>query len=463
MSSLGFFDCVIVIGRSARADRWAETVRQFCGLRWPFRTPLRMQASEITDGPPPVWWLGTSESWAQFDSHRRALALASKRGARSVLVLEDDVAVRPELGSGMNVIQSTLRRDSQFLTFGGNVYRYDKHPCYTRGSEVHGITFVDRTHAYALANGGIEIISAKLGRSAPSTERGISSWAEWLSHLVRSGALKGYGVWPPLIGQRQGYSDVAKRVLSERFWNEVPQGGNRYPFVPVIGVHRSGTSCVAAILHKLGIFMGVGVSSAIPGQAFECRVISEICEHAYPFPSMRRAVARETSLEGIRSYCAYAASVSAPHNRHAGFKYPTLSALGPELREATNGHIRAIHIDRPLGESIESLVSRSSASTGWLRAIRQDVEQLQRWLWERKCVFLESVPHLTIDFHRLVSDPYREIARVIEFLGIDPGKDRIRNAIATVRRDLPRHSLLPSRGPANRQCRSENQKSYELS
>jgi len=63
-------------------------------------------------------------------------------------------------------------------------------------------------------------------------------------------------------------------------------------FVCVLGLHRSGSSCTAMILHKLGIHMGdnLGGHENKNGGGGEARRLAQICEQAVKFPSTQFSI-----------------------------------------------------------------------------------------------------------------------------------------------------------------------------
>jgi len=82
-----------------------------------------------------------------------------------------------------------------------------------------------------------------------------------------------------------------------------------------------------------------------------------------------------------------------------------------------------------------SLNRRSAEAEGWLHITDEQVEKVQRWMWERKRPLLAKVGHLTVNFDNLLTDSVRQIERVIEYLGLDPDAERIRLAANHVRHD----------------------------
>ena len=206
------------------------------------------------------------------------------------------------------------------------------------------------------------------------------------------------------------------------------------PFVAVIGLHRSGSSCLAGVLHNLGVHMGERLTGYEPTGGFEAAELMAICESAYPFPSTKPARPQAEIAADLRRYVAkVCAAAAARGNRLAGGKYPHLCAMGDALRHACGGQLRVVHIDRPLVESIASLKGRSRKETGFLAAGDAEVEHLQRWLWQEKLELLRQVPHLDVTFADLLAAPRREVERVASWLEITPSAEAVAKAVAHVR------------------------------
>ena len=102
--------------------------------------------------------------------------------------------------------------------------------------------------------------------------------------------------------------------------------------------------------------------------------------------------------------------------------------------------LRIIAVDRPIEASIRSLQDRSNKHRGhWFAADDAACERLQRSLLEHRERFIKSnpkVPVLRVDFAELTKDPAAGIARLVEFLGIDPTEEELESAIAHVNPEL---------------------------
>ncbi|QNN24030.1 hypothetical protein HED60_17720 [Planctomycetales bacterium ZRK34] len=198
------------------------------------------------------------------------------------------------------------------------------------------------------------------------------------------------------------------------------------------GLHRSGSSALAGVLHHLGVHLGNKLGGYEPAGGFEAVTLAHLCERAYPFPATELAVPRPQLVRDLSSFVQEKRREAHWKNTLAGGKYPHLCAMGGELKEACGDGLRLIHINRPLDESIASLKKRSARSNDWLRITDEQAEAVQRWLWERKAALLEGVDHLTVEFDDLLSNPAEQVERIIQYLNLTPSEDQIARAIGHV-------------------------------
>ena len=215
----------------------------------------------------------------------------------------------------------------------------------------------------------------------------------------------------------------------------IPQDPDRRPLVLVLGVHRSLSSCVAELLEKLGVFMGITTRGG------ESNHLAYVCETILPFPTIEPPIGPCSRRGKIEHWAK--THMGAAGDRPAGAKYPTLCRLARDVERAWP-HLRIIHCARPLAESIESLVARAAAakSPQW-QASREQCEKLQRHLFACKQRFLARRPHLTILAEDLLAAPALQIDRLIEYLrpiGLDPTAEQRRAAVEHVQPAKSRHS-----------------------
>jgi len=436
MNLKDFFDKVVCINLDWRADRWQRFQENVASAGWPFREIERFPAVDGHKVPAPGWWRAGGGAWGCHQSHVRILQQAIQEGAESVLILEDD-AVLPQRFP--EVVEEFLAKlpgaaDWDAIMLGGQ---------HLRPPEIvdNGIVKVrngNRTHAHALRGNYIKDAYLHLTNYPEHAQRPGFHVDHRLGMLHDSGRYKVYAPDPWLVGQANGHSDIAGADFSLRFWSGEPRDSQTLPpFVAVIGLHRSGSSALAGVLHKLGVHLGNQLGGYEPTGGFEAVTLAHLCERAYPFPSTTLAVPREQLMRELRDFIHEKRREAYWKNTITGGKYPHLCAMGDELREICGDALRVIHIDRPIDESIHSLKKRAAKETGWLRITDDQAEAVQRWLWERKTAFLAEVEHLTIEFDDLRTNPATQIERIIDHIGVEPTDTQIASANSHVRTESP--------------------------
>jgi hypothetical protein len=216
----------------------------------------------------------------------------------------------------------------------------------------------------------------------------------------------------------------------------------------VIGLHRSGSSVTAGILHRLGVHMGnrlIGYENR-GGRGtggFEAHGLAMICEQAYPFPSLERAVPIETTRRRLREWIDARQREAAWRGTIMGGKYPHLCFMIDLLLEL-EPESRFIHINRPIEESIRSLEDRSAKARGWLRATPEQCGRLQRALWEAKTEGLALVPGahvLSILYHDLRAAPRAQVDLIAGFLGLRVGDEQRARALGLIDPERAFHAM----------------------
>jgi hypothetical protein len=93
-----YFDTVWCIHLGSDSDRWRDFHRQLTACGWPFRSVARFPAIHgDTVGVPDHYHQGGG-AWGCLQSHRRVLELSLMAGHQRILVMEDDVDLRPGFG-----------------------------------------------------------------------------------------------------------------------------------------------------------------------------------------------------------------------------------------------------------------------------------------------------------------------------------------------------------------------------
>lgn len=460
-----------------RPDRWEQFQRN-C----PIAGVERFAAIDGRKCRPPEWWRQGGGAWGCMMSHIRILEAALMDGLDQrggvLLVLEDDALFPPDFAEKAERFLLAVPKDWDQLYFGGQHRGVRARPPQRINGEVIRPYMVNRTQAYTVRGNFLRVLYRHLC-NWPDHARHPRHHVDHRMELLH--ACGRHNVYAPtrwIIGQAGGKSDVSGRMAQDRYWNyhlpdrqegDVPdaprpgvagaheaaargprrKGRNRRrhgpmrfkpavrkPPVWVIGLHRSGSSVTAGILHRLGVHMGnrlIGYENRGTG-GFEAHGLAKICEQAYPFPATEPAVDHEMTKRELRAWLDHRMGEAAHRGTIAGGKYPHLCFLVDMLLEL-EPESRFIHIDRPLDESIRSLTDRSAKARGWLRATPGQCERLQRALWEAKATALVRVATdhmLTIRYHDLLATPSSQIDRIIEFLTLQVRAEQRQAAITLV-------------------------------
>jgi GR25 family glycosyltransferase involved in LPS biosynthesis len=436
MHLLDYFDQVSVVNLDRRSDRW--TAFQ-AGLPkdWPFGKPQRFAAVDGQLVKPPTWWLEGAAAWGCYRSHARILENCLLAGIESVLVLEDDAVFSDDFTTQVSVFLEQVPEDWEMLYLGGQHLDAVTIPPRQINRWVYQPYNVNRTHAFAVRG---KVFMQRLYRH-------LHEWDDWEPghhldhHLGRLHQERTHRIYAPkhwLVGQAAGNSDIAGRDSKQRFWpaaEQLPrQDLENTPFVAVLGLHSSGSSCMAGILYHLGIHLGNklgGFYGSDPNRScgFEAIGLVQLCEDAIPFPSLKVRRSQEEIVRRLRRWINDRRYEALRKGTLAGGKYPQLCRLGDELRAVVGSQLRVVHIQRPVEESIASLAHRCP---------KRDPHRLaahQRWLWDGKNELLAEIDpacKLEVDYSELLAQPRFIISQVIEFLGIEPSAGQIERAIAYV-------------------------------
>jgi hypothetical protein len=360
---------------------------------------------------------------------------ALNSGLDRILILEDDATFAEWFSQKATKYVESLPAGWGQAYFGGQHLKRPELVCdgVTRASNIN------RTHAYALS-GTANIVECY--RWLCNTEK----WPQrnHIDHhygrMHEARIIPAYAPVEWLCGQSaDNKSDVCWKEMKERWWHmkrpPLATGGcSAVPFVAVVGLHRSGSSCIAMMLHKLGVNMGdkLGGYESRNGGGGEAAGLSAICERAARFPSTE--IKNPEKCE--RDLSAWVHGRRKRVGAICGGKYPHLCAMGDMVMQAAGENLFVVHCDRPLEESIDSLKRRSRRAKGWIAASDEDCEKTQRWLWGHKTKFLASMPRervLDVQHGRLLADPTSVVTEIVEFLGIRPSAEQVMAAISHVK------------------------------
>jgi len=423
------FERVVCVNLKRRGDRWADFLNHL-PADWPFANVKRYEAIDSKCVKPPGWWTSGAPAWGCYSSHLRIIEDCLNRGIKSVLLMEDDAICCEDFRAQVLDFLAHVPANWQMIYLGGQNLRVDRHPPKKINDWVYQPWNVNRTHAFAIQGDMLRIVYKHLLRR------------DWLKgnhidhHLGRLHQRREHRIYIPgkwLIGQAESYSNIKGKKKPTLFWPaaETAAGGaeaaRTVPFVAVVGLHSSGSSCLAGVLHHLGVHLGnklIGYYGNDPDKScgFEAVQLAKICEDAIPFPSTKYAQKRGTIYWRLFRWINQKRREAHARQTIAGGKYPMLCRLGDQLRSVCGDKLKLIAIDRPIEESIQSLIRRCpKRNPANLRAH-------QEWLDTGKTDLLAQVDHLRVNYADLLSDPNAQIQRILDYLDLKPTDDQRQRA-----------------------------------
>lgn len=434
------------INLDRRPDRWEQFLERL-PEGWPFPAVERWPAVDGRQVPAPAWWQAGAGAWGCYRSHQLLLEHCLAAGVESVLVLEDDAEpVGADFAARCRRFLESLPDDWGWAYLGGQMLQVAEHPPRRVNDLVATPWNVNRTHAYALRG---RAMIARVYRHLCD----VHDWeaGHHVDHHLGRIHRHGAGIYAPadgwLFGQAAGPSDIGNQTW-RRVWDWTAIRDTNTPMVAVLGQFRGGTSCVAGVLHHLGVHMGKRFAPPKPSNPrgfFEASQLAQICRDSYREP---RLEAGNTSAERVARLRAWgnARRDECQVGQLAGGKHPTLCLMVPEIAEAW-GTVRWVAVERPVGESINSLLKRG---WGWPPTVVREV--LPRMI-EVRDRDLERVPAgdvLRLRYRDLVSRPARTIDQVVDFLEIEPTAEQYAAAVQFVEPSLRTESSDEPCGQAAR-------------
>lgn len=419
------WDRVVCVSLERRPDRELAFRDRIKG-GMPFGECEIFPAIDGTRCKHPGWWKMGGGAWGCYRSHLRILEDALMDGLDSVLIFEDDVTFAEDFASRYERFMAAVPNDWEQIYLGGQHLR---RPVEIHDEYVRCIN-INRTHAYGVRGEGIKKLYRWLNNTKDWQEKHHVDHHYGRIHENRSVNVYGPVEW--MCGQAYDQrSDVCHKEVQERWWMMRKPGDPPNPrrFVAVIGLHRSGSSATAMTLHRLGVSMGdkLGGYEGRNGGGGEAVGLMWPMEKSAPFPRAgwgNKGIACARLDEWIKGRW------RRNGGGIVGGKYPHLCGYGEQLLKTCGNDLRVIHCDRPLEDSIESLVRRAKHSHPWLKP--DQCRKVQEWLWEEKAKTLAMIPQnhvLDVSFDRLLGDTEAVVDEMIAFLGINPSEQQRQDAI----------------------------------
>jgi hypothetical protein len=427
-----FFERCYVVSLSRRQDRYTEFCRRLAN--WPFATVERWSAVDGQLAPPPPWWKAGDGAWGCYRSHAGIIEKCLNENVQSVLLLEDDALPCDGFTAKATEFLEHVPADWGMIYFGGQYLHATEHPSEKINDFVVRPYNVNRTHAFALSRAGMKVVYQHLHRRSWKEKHHID---HHLGRLHESQKLPVYCPAAWLIGQAEGKSNILGRDVKTRFWNgHTKKTSGKVPAViAVVGPMRSGTSCTAGMLHKLGV--SVGRKFTIPNKNnpkgfYEALELRKICWASYKEPRMTEHNTRADRVQLLRNWAAGRNS----DGKTIGAKHPTLCLMLSEMLEAWP-QLKVITTDRPVEEILASLRKAS-----WWKPLPEEVRQstLQKMLDRRDADLAAlNIPTLRLPFADVIHDPTAAVDAMIAFGGLSPTDEQRAAAIAHVDPTLKHH------------------------
>ncbi len=189
-------------------------------------------------------------------------------------------------------------------------------------------------------------------------------------------------------------TNCGRKWTQTRFFNDAKNADHSdAPFFAVLGPHRSGTSCVAMVMHHLGVHMGNELGGYEATGGGEAIGLAQLCEKAMRFPATDPKTADGQLSKQLKAWIVARKAEAIRDRTVAGGKYPHLCRFANHLYDALGNSLRIIAVDRPIEASIRSLQDRSSRHPGqWFAAGDEACERLQRSLLEHREKFIQEIP-----------------------------------------------------------------------
>lgn len=431
-----FFERIYCVSLKRRQDRWDKFEQRINQSDWPFGDIRRFDAIDGKLCPPPQWWSQGGGAWGCYRSHMQILETCLNEKVDSVLFLEDDALPVDGFREKVEDFIANVPADWGMLYLGGQHLFVNKNPPKKVNDKVYIPWNVNRTHAFALRGKMMKIAYRHLSRIDWNKGHHIDH------HLGRLHQQRRHPIYCPdqwLIGQAEDKSNISGRETPDRFWKDAEKIAAIVPeeelFVAVMGLHSSGSSCLAGCLYHLGLHLGNNLGGFYgndPNKScgFEASGLVRIGEGAVPFPSKEYKWKRGKIWAELKGWINDRRREAAQQQTVAAGKYPQLCRCGNQLRNICGDKLRVIAIDRPIDESIASMVKRVQG-----KYTERQIADHQRFLdqgKEQTLAELEPNQFIRVNYADLLADPAEQINRIVDFLEFEPLEGRFDKAVAYV-------------------------------
>ncbi|MGW8177781.1 MAG: DUF6171 family protein [bacterium] len=430
------FQKIFCIVMEDEEKRWESFTRNL--IEWPFHSVVKYPAVAGNKFRPPSWWCAGKPAWGCYRSHLQIIEKCINHNINSVLILEVDAQLIPGFIGKFTEFWNDLPSNWEMIYLGGQHLSMDKHPPVQISDHVWKPWNVNRTHAYALQGSGLHKVYDHLLRRDWKRRHHID---HHYGRLHQSGKINLYCPKSWLIGQRGGFSRIAFKQFPDREWSSADESNadllKERPYVVVIGNHSSGSSALAGVLHHLGVYFGErlgGYYGSNPEKncGFESKRLTEICEDAAPFLSVATRRKKAVMYNSLKRYL-IRLQIDTPDEQWPGIKYPQLSVFCDQIFNLIGRNMLVIHADRPLEDSIASMVRRTGKSV-----VR--IESHMQWLHNEKMRLLNKCKHLSVRYNDLIKTTDMVVEQLADALveeGLPrPTQEQIQKAISYVKPEM---------------------------
>jgi hypothetical protein len=412
------FSEVYCVNLYRRPDRWQRFID---GLPkdWPWPIPIRVSAVDGQRVKPPKWWSQGGPAWGCYRTHLNILEDVLNRNVHSVLFLEDDAVFRKDFVAKLAAKINTLPADAGMIYLGGQNLKVNEYPPEKITEHWYRPYNINRTHAYGLRGRSMmqRVYEHLLKQKWPGKQH-IDHHYGFL-HQERKDPIYIPDEW--LVGQAAGKSDINCKDHQETYWNHAKNvktvKPKNHPFIAVLGLHSSGSSCIAGVLCHLGVHMGNkfgGYYGKDPDNncGFEAVTLAWLCEQALPFPGTELKKDSDWIKGQLQGWINQRRIEAVNRKTVAGGKYPQLVALWRQLKEVCGDQLYVVNCVRPLNDSIASVIRRDKAADE--NAIER--EEHQRYLDACQTQAMFEIDHqkvLDVRYYDLTEDPEKVIRETI--------------------------------------------------
>lgn len=419
-----FFERCYVISLPHRGDRRDRLKANFEST-WPFAPARFHKAVDGNNVKPPSWWSSSPGAWGSYRSHARAIEECLNEQVKSVLLLEDDVIPCENFVARTQAFVDALPDDWDMAYLGGALK--DNTPMPKKVNDhVYRAEGVNLMHAVAISEKGLPKVYERLHPEKWSSRSNTADRHLSIFHSRPDAHIYVPRMW--LLGQDEGMSDVCSRNVPRLMEQWSPEAVLP-AVVAVVGVFRSGTSCIAGLLHTLGVSMGrkfyEGRKHMNPKGFFESVELQRACNKMISEPRMSRAVpSRECSVT-LRGLIEDRIGDSDP----LGLKHPSLCMLVPEMVKAFP-KLKIVAVSRDLNDAVKS----QNMDGWWPQA--SDTEKLaifEGMLHTRdRDISMFQPETLWLDYEDVLSDSAATVKKLVEFVGLTPSASQLEEALKFV-------------------------------